>query len=185
MRRKSKKLLPSVHIDSVIHTIRGERVILDTDLANIYGIPTFRLNEAVKRNRDRFPEDFLFQLSQNEYTALTSQIAISKRGRGGRRTLPYAFTEHGAVMAANILNSPRAVQMSIFVVRAFIKMRQTMTTNKVLIEKLQKLERRLTDRLDTHERAIVYVLEELKKLMDPPQLPEPKRRPIGFVHEDK
>ena len=150
------------------------------DLANIYGIATFRLNEAVKRNRVRFPEDFLFQLSREEYEALTSQFAISKKGRGGRRTLPYAFTEHGAIMVANVLKSRRAVQMSIFVVRAFIKMRQTMTANKALLEKLQEMERRLSHRLDTHEQAIVYVLAELRKLMEPPQLPEPKRRSIGF-----
>ena len=120
MRRKKGPDLRPVHIDSVIRLVRGSRVILDTDLARIYGIPTFRLNEAVKRNRDRFPEDFLFQMSMNENETLTSQIAMSKKRRGGRRTLPYAFTEHGAVMAANILNSERAIQMSIFVVRAFI-----------------------------------------------------------------
>ncbi len=185
MKRKRRQLPASVHIDSVIYTIRGERVILDTDLAKIYSMPTFRLNEAVKRNRDRFPEDFLFQLSQDKYFALTSQIAMSKRGRGGRRTLPYAFTEHGAVMAANILNSEGAVQMSIFVVRAFIKMRQTFATNKALMEKLHELEKKLAGRLDAHERAIVFVLEELKKLMEPPQLPVPKRRPIGFDREDQ
>lgn len=178
--QRTKQRTSTVHIDSVIHTVRGERVILDTDLAGIYGIPTFRLNEAVKRNRERFPADFLFQLTSEEYADLTSQFAMSKKGRGGRRTLPYAFTEHGAVMAANILNSQRAVQMSIFVVRAFIKMRQTMLANKVLLEKLQELEAKLTQRLDSHEQAIVYVLHELQKLMEPLQLPEPKRRPIGF-----
>src|SRR3972149_489890 len=108
MKRKRRKSALSVHIDSVIHVIHGERVILDMDLANIYGIATFRLNEAVKRNRERFPEDFLFQLSREEYEALTSQFAISKKGRGGRRTLPYAFTEHGAIMVANVLKSRRA-----------------------------------------------------------------------------
>ena len=171
-------------IDSAIHMVRGERVILYTDLASIYGIPTFRLNEAVKRNRNRFPDDFLIQLSKDEHDALTSQIAISKKGRGGRRTLPYAFTEHGAVMAANILSSDRAVQMSIFVVRAFIKMRQTLAANTALTEKLDELEKKLAGRLDVHEKAIVYVLGELKKLMEPPQLPEPKRRPIGFGKEE-
>ena len=158
---------------------------MDTDLAGIYGIPTYRLNEAVKRNRERFPEDFMFQLNHEEHAALTSQIAMSKRGRGGRRTLPYAFTEHGAIMAANILNSTRAVHMSIFVVRAFIKMRQTMAANNALVEKLRELESRLTQRLDTHEQAIVYVLTELRRLMEPPQQPEPKRRPIGFGREDQ
>jgi hypothetical protein len=154
MRRKRKSIPQPVHIDSAIQLVRGDRVILDTDLAKIYGIPTFRLNEAVKRNRNRFPDDFLFQLTKDEQDALKSQIAMSNKGRGGRRTLPYVFTEHGAVMAANILNSERAVQMSIFVVRAFIKI-------------------------------IVYVLGELKKLMEPPQLPEPKRHPIGFGKEEE
>ena len=185
MTRKRKIISQPIHIDSVILLVRGERVILDTDLAKIYGIPTFRLNEAVKRNRDRFPDDFLFQLTKDELDALTSQIAMSKKGRGGRRTLPYAFTEHGAVMAANILNSDRAVQMSIFVVRAFIKMRQTLAANRALTDKLNELEKKLTGRLDVHEKAIVYVLGELKKLMDPPQLPEPKRRPIGFGGEEE
>ena len=184
MSKKRKQLMPAVHIDTVICTIRGERVILDTDLASIYGIPTFRLNEAVKRNRERFPSDFLFQLTPEEHRALTSQIAMSNSKRGGRRTLPYAFTEHGAVMAANILNSRRAVQMSIFVVRAFIKMRQTMAANKTLLEKLEELEKKLTKRLDAHEQAIVYVLGELRKLMEPPLLPEPKRRRIGFQREE-
>lgn len=184
MTRRNKKRFLSIQVETVIRTIRDERVILDSDLARIYGIPTFRLNEAVKRNRERFPVDFMFRLTPEENAIMISQIAMSKKRRGGRRTLPYAFTEHGTVMAANILNSHRAVQMSIFVVRAFIKMRQTMAANNALMEKLRELENRLTQRLDTHEQAIVYVLAELRKLMDPPQIPEPKRRPIGFGRED-
>jgi phage regulator Rha-like protein len=108
------------------------------------------------------------------------KIATSKRGRGGRRKLPFAFTEHGAIMAANILNSMRAVQMSVFVVRAFVKMRQTLGQNKQLAEKLAQLERRLTERLDVHEQAIVHILDEIKKLMEPPPTAEPERRQIGF-----
>ncbi len=110
---------------------------------------------------------------------------MSNKGRGGRRTLPYAFTEHGAVIAASILNGERAVQMSIFVVRAFIKMRRILATNAALIDKLNELAKRLAGRLDVHEKAIVYVLGELKKLMEPPQLPEPKKRPIGFGKEEQ
>ena len=178
--QKSKVIVGPVNIDSVIYLIRSERIILDTDLAKLYGIQTFRLNEAVKRNRNRFPDDFMFQLTRKEYEVLTSQIAISKKGRGGRRTLPYAFTEHGAVMAANILNSERAVQMSIFVVRAFIKMRQTLAIDKAFSDKLNELEKKLTDKLDVHEKVIAFVLGELRKLMEPPQLPKPKNRPIGF-----
>lgn len=192
MKQKRDKPILSVHIDSVIHTIRGERVILDVDLAHIYGVRTKVLNQAVKRNADRFPPDFLFQLTNQEWVSLKSHLASSNKEPNRSqfvtglqkhrdpRAFPYAFTEHGAVMAANILKSRRAVQMSIFVVRAFIKMRQTMAANKALLEKLQELEKKLTKRLDSHEQAIVYVLSELRKLMEPPQLPEPKRRRIGF-----
>ena len=120
---KRKQLANVPKLDELIREVRGQKVVLDTDLARIYGIPTFRFNEGIKRNRERFPEDFMFRLTVAEFAALTSQFAISKKGRGGRRTLPYAFTEHGAIMAANVLNSPHAVQMSVFVVRAFLKMR--------------------------------------------------------------
>lgn len=180
MPRKKENAVLSMRIETVIRTIRGERVILDTDLARIFGMPTYRLNEAVKRNRARFPDDFMFQLNKEEQISLTSQFAMSKSIRGGRRTFQYAFTEHGVVMAANILNSSRAVQMSIFVVRAFIKMREALATSKALVEKLRDLEERLTQKLDTHEQAIVYVLGELRRLMEPPHIPEPKKRPIGF-----
>jgi hypothetical protein len=107
----NKKQAGDLDIVPLIHCIRGVRVILDTDLARLYGVETFRLNEAIKRNRERFPDDFMFQLTLAEREFLTSQFAMSKTGRGGRRTLPYAFTEHGALQAANILNSPRAVAM--------------------------------------------------------------------------
>lgn len=165
MKRKRSALPRTVKIDSIIRLIRDERVILDSDPARAYGIPTSRLNEAVNRNRERFPEDFLFRLTQDEFTSLISQIAISNRGRGGRRTLPLALTEHGAVMAANILNGDRAVQRSIFLVRAFIKMRQTLATTAAMTETLNALEKKLAGRLDVHEKAIVFVLDELRKLM--------------------
>jgi ORF6N domain-containing protein len=178
-----KKLLtPSdKEIDIIIREIRGVRIILDRDLAELYGVPTFRFNEAIKRNKDRFPSDFMFQLTGVEHAALTSQVAISKRGRGGRRTLPYAFTEHGALQAANILNSPRAVQMSVFVIRAFVKMRETLLGTHDLARKLQALEKQLTGRLDSHEAAIVHVLQELMLILSPaPSPPEPPRPKIGF-----
>ena len=127
-------------IAPLIHQIRGERVILDSDLARIYGVDTKSLVQAVKRNSDRFPIDFAFRLSQSEYDSLRSQFVISK-GRGGRRYLPYAFTEHGAIMAANVLNSKQAVQMSVLVVRAFVKLRETLATHKELVDKLSELER--------------------------------------------
>ncbi len=122
----------------------------------------------------------MFRLTGKEYEVLTSQFAISKSGRGGRRTLPYVFTEHGAIMAANILNSKRAVQMSVFVVRAFVKMRSFLRDNRELSRKLSELERELKKRLNVHETAIVGILQRIMVLIDPPALPEPKRRPIGF-----
>jgi len=185
MKKRDKRLIPPVHVDSVIFTIRGEKVILDSDLARIYSVTTARLNQQVRRNFDRFPSDFVFHLSKEEYDRLMLQYATSNKGRGGRRKLPLVFTEHGAIMGANVLNSKRAVQMNVFVVRAFLKMRQTMAANKALMEKLEELEKKLTQRLDVHEQAIVYVLSELRKLMEPSLSPEPKRRPIGFGREDQ
>src|SRR5881394_4072925 len=161
----------------MIRTIRGVRVMLDRDLAKIYGVPTFRFNEAIKRNRHRFPTDFMFQLTREEFDSLTSQIAISKRRRGGRRTRPYAFTEHGALQAANVLRSPRAVQMSVFVIRAFVKMRETLLGTRELAKKLAALEKKLTSRLNVHEAAIVEVLRELMQILNPPPAPpEPPPR---------
>ena len=167
-------------IGSVIRTIRGQKVILDSDLARIFGVPTFRFNEAVKRNRDRFPDDFLFQLTREEQSNLISQIAISS-SHGGRRKLPHAFTENGAIMAANVLNSPEAVRMSVFVVRAFVKMRDLLGGTKELARQLADLEKKLTARLDVHESVIVDVLRRVMEILDPPPLPpEPPRRRIGF-----
>ncbi len=178
-------VIPRLPVEHLIRTIRDQRIILDTDLARVYGVPTRQLNQAIKRNLGRFPDDFAFQLEPQEVAALRSQIVISK-GRGGRRYVPIAFTEHGAIMAANVLNSPRAVQMSVFVVRAFVKMREALSQNRHLAEKLAELERRLTGRLDVHEQAIVHILDEIKKLMEPlPPPPEPKRREIGFHVRDE
>jgi len=170
-------------IEILIRVVRGQRVILDSDLATIYEVSTTRLNQQVRRNAERFPEDFAFQLTPDEFAGLMLQIATSKKGRGGRRKLPLAFTEHGAIMAANVLNSPRAEQMSVFVIRAFVKMREMLAQNKELAAKLMELERSLTDRLDHHEKAIVHILDEIKKLMEPPPEPETKRRQIGFLRD--
>lgn len=192
MPKKSESPVSVEQIDGMIHTIRGMRVMLDHDLAEIYGVPTFRFNEAIKRNRHRFPADFMFQLTREEFDSLrsqiamsktekSSQIAMSKTGRGGRRTLPYAFTEHGALQAANVLRSKRAVQMSLFVIRAFVKMRETLLGTRELAKKLAALEKRLGSRLDVHEAAIVQVLQELMQILNPPPPPpEPPRRRIGF-----
>jgi|ERR1035437_1916382 hypothetical protein len=179
------------NISSLIRTIRGQKVILDSDLARIFKVPTFRFNEAVKRNRQRFPDDFLFQLTAEEFQFLTSQIAILKRSGNpsqiamgsmkhrNPRHLPYAFTEKGAVMAANILNSPEAVRMSIFVVRAFIEMRELLGGTKELAKQLAALEKKLTARLDGHERAIIEVLQRVMQILDPPPLPSEPEKPKG------
>ena len=157
---------------------------MDRDLAALYEVLTFRFNEAVKRNRSRFPEDFMFQLTRDEAASLTSQFAMSKSRRGGRRTLPYAFTEHGTVMAANILRSERAIQMSVFVVRAFIRMRQMLVEQRSLARKLAELEKELTARLDVHETAITQILQQIKRLLSPPPEPEPSKKRIGFLVEE-
>jgi len=169
-------------IDSMIRSIRGVRVMLDSDLAAIYGVSISRFNEAVKRNKNRFPADFMFQLTAEENASLRSQFAILKTGRGRHRKYrPYAFTEYGALMAANILNSPRAVQMSIFVVRAFAKMREALLASPDLARKLAALEKKLTGRLDVHEAAIVKVLQDLMQILNPSPLPpDPPQRKIGF-----
>jgi phage regulator Rha-like protein len=168
-------------VEPLLHELRGERVILDSDLARLYGVPTKRLNEQVRRNADRFPPDFLFRLTEEEAGSLRSQIATLKTGRGQhRKYLPYAFTEHGAIMAANVLNSPQAVQMSVFVVRAFLKMRAALTDSHQLAQKLANLEAELKSRLDVHEVAIVEILQRVMNLLDPPPGPESPKREMGF-----
>lgn len=177
-----KKLTrPDQGIETLIQDIRGVRVILDSDLAALYGVPTKRLNEQFKRNRRRFPDDFAFQLTGKEADSLRSQIATSS-SHGGRRYRPYAFTEHGALQAANVLKSRRAVQMSVFVIRAFVKMRETLLATRDLSKKLATLEKQLTGRLDSHEAAIVHVLQELRFILNPPLLPPAPPKPrIGFT----
>jgi len=165
--------------ESRIHTVRGRRVILDSDLADLYGVPTKRLNEQVRRNPHRFPEDFAFVVSAAEWEPLRSQIATLKSGRGRhRKFLPYAFTEHGALMAAGVLNSSRAIEVSIFVVRTFVAMRELVDTKKELSERIDELERSIDKRLARHDQTIAQILGAIRALMNPP---EAKRRPIGFV----
>lgn len=170
-----------VHVEHITRTILmllGQRFILDAELAKLYGVTTKRLNEQVKRNATRFPEDFLFQLTAEEAAVLRSQFATSKTpgedGRGGSRYRPFAFTEHGAIMAATILNSPRAVEMSLYVVRAFVQLRELLASNAELARKLTELERRL----QRHDRAITAILSAIRELMNPPA---PERRSIGFT----
>ena len=172
----------SVAVDAIagrIVTLRGQRVILDADLAALYGVPTKRLNEQVRRNLARFPEDFMFQLDDAEFEHLRSQFATSSSTHGGRRYTPLVFTEHGAIMAATVLNSPRAVEVSIFVVRAFVQLRELLTGHKELAKRLDEFEVRMERKLKGHDQAIAGILDAIRQLMMPP--PEPKKRPIGFV----
>lgn len=181
MGKKSKALAVLEPVESLIRELRGERVILDADLARVYGVPTKRLNEQVRRNAERFPPDFMFRLTETEADSLRSQFATLKSGRGQhRKYLPHAFTEHGAIMAANVLNSPEAMQMSVFVVRAFLKMRAALTDTRALARKLTDLEGELKKRLDVHEVAIVEVLQRVMAILDPPPQPEPPKREMGF-----
>ena len=163
----------AIPVESRILIFRHHRVILDSDLAELYGVPVKRLNEQVKRNRERFPADFMFRLNAKEYEVLRSQSATSKETRGGRRYLPYAFTEHGAIMAATVLNSKRAVEMSVFVVRAFVRLREMLASNRRLAAKIDELEQRL----DTHDASIQELIEAIKELMLPA---DSTRSRIGF-----
>lgn len=173
------KLAPAQRIEELIFLIRGQRVMLDFDLAVVYGVTTKRLTEQFRRNADRFPRDFAFQITNQEVAALRSQIATSK-GRGGRRYLPWAFTEHGAIMLASVLNSDRAVQMSISVVRAFVGMREQLAAHKELSKKLEELEHRVSG----HDEAIGNLFEAIRQLVEapPPALPEDRPK-IGFMRE--
>ncbi len=161
-------------IERRIYVIRAQKVMLDSDLAELYKVPTYRLNEAVKRNRERFPRDFMFQLSQKEAECLTSQIAMSNAGRGGRRTLPYVFTEHGVAMLSSVLNSDRAVQVNIAVMRAFVRLRQMIATHKELAHKIDELERKFAE----HDSQLQTVFQAIRELVDPPLVPAKRR--IGF-----
>ncbi len=172
----SSNLASTSQIESLILSIRGRRVILDSDLARLYGVTTARLNEQVKRNPDRFPADFVFSLSQQEFTTLISQNATSK-GRGGRRKLPNVFTEHGTIMAANVLNSSRAIDVSVFVVRAFVRLREMAVANQEVARRLDELERRVAG----HDEAIRSLVQAIRQLMAPPNK---ARRSIGFRVED-
>jgi hypothetical protein len=170
----SLSVVPVERIDHAILSLRGKRVILDADLAALYGVPTRRLNEQVRRNGARFPPDFMFQLTREEADSLRSQSAISNIGRGGRRYQPLAFTEHGAIMAASVLNSERAVEVSVFVVRAFVRLREALSATRELAAKLDELERRV----GSHDRAIAGLLDAIRQLMGPPKTKG--RKPIGF-----
>jgi ORF6N domain len=174
MTRKNTLVPSTVHrIENRILLIRGQKVLLDDDLAVLYAVKVKALNQAVKRNKKRFPSDFVFQLTGKENRNLKSQFVTANTGRGGRRTSPYAFTEYGAIMAASVLNSPRAIEMSVFVVRAFVRLRDTLASHKALAAKFAELEQRL----ETHDKTIGEIIDAIRALMAPPEKPI---RQIGF-----
>lgn len=177
MPKLNQELIPIEVVESKIIIVRGHRVMIDRDLAELYRVPVKRLNEQVKRNRDRFPDDFMFQLTLDEGTSILrsrSQIATLKRGRNIKYR-PYVFTEHGTVMLANVLKSPVAVRASIQVVRAFVHLRQMLATNLDLARKIEALERKV----GKHDTDLQAVLNVMRKLLHAP--PTPKKRPIGFI----
>ena len=183
--------VPLELVERRIHLMRGQKVMLDSDLAELYQVPTKRLNEAVKRNLDRFPQDFMFQLNKEELENLRSQIAtsnpgagaaslrlqsaISNVGRGGRRYLPFAFTEHGVAMLSSVLSSPRAVQMNIVIIRAFVRLRQVLASHKDLARKIEQMD--ATQR--HHSTVLVEVVKEINRLKQPRR--QPRKPRIGFV----
>ena len=172
--------VPVQLIERRIYLIRGQKVMLDSDLAELYQVKTFNLNKAVKRNLDRFPDDFMFQLTQDEAESLRFQIGISKpEGRGGRRYLPYAFTEQGVAMLSSVLNSKRAIQVNIAIMRAFVKLREILATHKDVAHKLEEIERTQKE----HGANINAIWKAIQRLLEPPEKP---KRTIGFhADEDK
>ena len=164
-------------IEQSIHLIRGQRVMLDSDLAKLYRVPTFRLNEQVSRNRDRFPADFAYQLSQQEFTDLISQIAISKKGRGGRRKRPWVFTEQGVAMLSSVLKSPTAVRVNIEIMRTFVRLRRLLATPGELVEQIRKL----AETVELHDEEIKVISRVLQQMIEKPTGP---RRQIGFHTND-
>lgn len=180
MPRKSTNLeqgiVPLESIERRIFLIRGQKVMLDSDLADLYGVETFNLNKAVKRNVDRFPADFMFQLTPPEADRLRFQIGMSKvTGRGGRRYLPYAFTEQGVAMLSSVLRSKRAVQVNITIMRAFVRLRELLATHKDLARKLREMEKK-------YDAQFKVVFEAIRELMEPE--PVPPKRQIGFTAKE-
>ena len=171
-------IIPDELLMNKIYLIRGQKVMLDSDLAELYGTETKVLKQAVKRNRNRFPDDFIFELTQKEFESLRSQFVTSKKGRGGARYLPLAFTEQGVSMLSGVLNSETAVRVHIQIIRVFAKMRQLLLTHKDILLQLQKIEKKLTG----HDEDIQLIFQYLKQLLNPTQ---PPRNKIGFRRKDE
>jgi len=175
----AKKTTPVEHITQSIRILRGRRVLLDAELADLYGVATKVLLQAVKRNARRFPEDFMIQLTAAEWAALKSQFVTLKTGRGQhRKYLPYAFTEQGVAMLSSVLSSERAIAVNIEIMRAFVRMRQLLNSNKELVRRFAQLEARIDKKLAEHDEAIAAILSAIRELMHPPL---PKGRGIGFT----
>jgi len=173
LKPQSDTLMSRLRVGNIpqrILTIRGHRVMLDVDLAELYDVPTKSLNQAIRRNMDRFPEDFMFQLTEAEFADLRSQFVTSKKKRGGRRYMPYVFTEQGVAMLSGVLNSDRAVQVNIAIMRAFVRMRETMASHRELAQRLNALEK-------TYDARFRVVFDAIRALMEPPKTP---RKRIGF-----
>jgi hypothetical protein len=173
----SAQLIATTAIEKRIFVIRDRRVMLDEDLADLYGVETKRLIQQVKRNLKRFPDDFMFQLTKAEAEALRSQIATSNDGRGGRRYAPYVFTEQGVAMLSSVLHSERAVAVNIEIMRAFVELRRAATSYAAIEKRLEELERETGARLGKHDEQLSQIFEALRQLIAPP--PRPKRR-VGF-----
>jgi hypothetical protein len=161
-----------------ITIVRGQKVMIDVDLAELYGVPTKALNQAVKRNAARFPEDFMFRLSPDEKQEVVTNCDHLNKLKFSKM-LPFAFTEHGAIQAANVLNSRLAVEMGVYVVRTFVRLRELLTSTKELAQRLDELERRIERKLETHDQAISGLIDTLHQMMTPE---EPRKRSIGFIH---
>ncbi len=175
---KDTQIIPVEVIENKIYLIRGQKVMLDRDLAQLYGTETRALKQAVKRNLKRFPPDFMFQLSKEEFTNWRSQIVMSKSDEKGLRHLPFAFTEQGVAMLSSVLNSERAVEVNILIIRAFVKLREILSTHKELAQKLKELELKI----ETHDEQITSIIEAINQLLEPP--PEPKKK-MGFEVKEK
>ena len=173
----TKAIITATQIKNLIYNIRGKAVMLDSDLATLYQVPTYRLNEAVKRNIKRFPDDFMFQLSEEEYTRLRSQIAISKRGRGGRRYLPYVFTEQGVAMLSGVLSSDIAIEVNINIMRAFVQVRRLGMTIVDIKRKIDKMEKK-------YDSQFRVVFSAIQQLLNPPPVKKQKKI-MGFSPPEK
>jgi len=164
---KNRNLIPVERVAAQIYIIRGEKVLLDADLAKLYGVLTKNLNLAVRRNRKRFPDDFMFQLTKEESESLRLQIETSKAGRGGRRYSPYAFTEQGVAMLSSVLKSARAAEVNVIIMRTFVKIRRILATNEELARKVSQ-----------HDKEIAILFKQVRTMLEPPL----KKNPIGFIH---